>query len=305
MTPGPRFPSGPVRTAFFFTRNTQAIFLYEEYTGTGTGGAYSIRLPLPPINVLIVRLDEVKTGAFSTEDGYIKFIGAIAPGPENPSGSRFWAWATKGKGLKASKESSYGIAEALKIPLDHYFGDRPYQKQTVWDNGQWRNADISEGSTDLRLSPLKESEDPSDSGAFIDGYADPALGILLGNSPNGQWDGDRRLAITGEWENAGHLNPFDIDNNGFVELPPATDPNANNSSKQYATGDDVAGWQNAYTKAWVLKHTISHEICHVLAGPLHSEDPKGLMYKYSNNWKRADYLSDWYRSLLMIHNKTR
>jgi len=288
-----------------FWAGANSLFLYEEYNGNGTEGDYAIRLPLPPINVLIVRLDEVKTGAFSTEDGYIKFVGAIEPGPENPSGSRFWAWATKGKGLKASKEASYGIAEALKIPLDHYFGDRPYQKQTVWENGQWCNADISAGSSDLRLPPLNESEDPTDSGVFIDGYADPALGILLGNSPNGQWDGDRRLATHSEWESAGHLNPFDIDNNGFVELPPATDPRADNSSRQFASYDSVAGWQNGYTKAWVLKHTISHEICHVLAGPLHSEDPNDLMYKYSSNWKRADYLSDWYRSLLMIHNKTR
>ena len=124
---------------------------------------------------------------------HIKFIGAISPSPENASGSRFWSWATKGKGFKASKEFSYGVADALKIPLDHYFGDRPYQKQTVWENGHWRNADLTQGSTDLNLAPLSESEDPSDNGAYIDGYADPALGILLGNNPNGQWDGDRRL----------------------------------------------------------------------------------------------------------------
>jgi len=292
-------------TPISFWAGPDSLYLYDGYKGNATSGAYSIRLPLPPINVLIVRLDAVKTGAFSVEDGFITFVGAITPGPENPSGSRFWSWATKGKGLKASKDGSYGVADALKIPLDHYFGDRPYQKQTIWENGHWRNPDLAEGSADLNLAPLNESEDPSDTGAYIDGYADPALGILLGNNPNGQWDGDRRLATHAEWQSAGHINPFDIDNNGAVELPPATDPKADNSSKQYATYDQDAGWQDGYTRAWVLKHTVSHEICHVLAGPLHSEDPNDLMYKYSSNWKRADYLSDWYRSLLKIHNKTR
>ena len=187
----------------------------------------------------------------------------------------------------------------------------------------------------MKLAPLRLCEDPKDSGEYIDGYVDINAGILLGNSPNGQWDGDRRLPINPEcitdseegcknnWGTMGYssfyacievrcyddwipeqdqndqLNPFDIDNNGYVELPTASDPNADNYTNQH---DDNG---NPYTKARVMRHTITHEICHLLAGPWHSEDKTCVMYKYSNNWKRDDHLCDWYRSLLKIHNKVR
>jgi predicted Zn-dependent protease len=81
-----------------------------------------------------------------------------------------------------------------------------------------------------------------------------------------------------------------------VELPFATDPEADLSDKQFDHN------MNPYTKARVLQHTITHELGHALAGPMHTNDPKDLMYKHSNNWKRDDYLSDFYRSLLRIHN---
>jgi hypothetical protein len=291
-------------TPVSFWQDADTFYLYESYQG-GSSGAYTIRLPLPPLNVLIIRLDKVKTGAFSSEDGYIRFLGAIAPSAQNIDGARFWAWSTKGLGLKASEVGSYGIANALQVPLDNYFDNTPYQKGTIWENGSWRTPDTAEGSADLNLSPLRNCEDNQDADAYIDGYADLGLGILLGNIPNGQWDGDRRLADRENWETDGQLNPFDIDNNGYIELPMASNPEADNSSKQYATYDAIEGWKNPYVKAWVLRHTTTHEVCHVLAGPWHSEDPLCVMYKYSNNWKRADYLSDWYRSLLQIHNEMR
>jgi hypothetical protein len=287
-----------------YWQDADTFYLYESYQG-GSGGDYRIRLPLPPLNVLIIRLDKVKTGVFFTEDGYIRFLGALAPSAQNVNGARFWAWSTKGLGLKAGQVGSYGIANALQLPLDNYFDNTPYQKGTIWENGSWRTPDTAEGSPDLILSPLRNCEDNQDADAYIDGYADLGLGILLGNIPNGQWDGDRRLTDREDWENEGQLNPFDIDNNGYIELPIASNPEADNSSKQYATYDAVEGWKDPYVKAWVLRHTTTHEVCHVLAGPWHSEHPLCVMYKYSNNWKRADYLSDWYRSLLQIQNEMR
>jgi len=95
------------------------------------------------------------------------------------------------------------------------------------------------------------------------------------------------------------FEPFDIDNDGCVELPTANDPDADNQSKQQ---DDKL---IPYNKARVLQHTMTHEIIHALAGAMHSKDPKCVMYEYSNNWKRDDYLCDQYRSQLKIHNKPR
>jgi hypothetical protein len=179
------------------------------------------------------------------------------------------------------------MAAVLSIPLDHYFNDRPYRKGTVWRGNDWEQP----GPEDMNLSPLRDCEDQKDSGAYVDGYTDESMGILLGNRPNGAWDGDRLLPRE-EWEKSGNLSPVDIDNDGLVELPRASDPNAVNSANQY-------------TKARVLQFSLTHEIIHVLAGPSHSEDSKCVMYKSLKDWKRDDFLCDSYRSLLNIQNKVR
>jgi len=90
----------------------------------------------------------------------------------------------------------------------------------------------------------------------------------------------------------GDLNPFDIDNDGLVELPLATDPTVIDPAYEY----DLS---------LVFIHTITHEMAHALAGPSHTNDPACLMYRYSVNWSRQDYLSDYYKSLLRIHNIVR
>jgi len=109
---------------------------------------------------------------------------------------------------------------------------------------------------------------------------------VLGDGPDGNWDGDRRITTFD-----GDLSPFDIDGDGLVELPLAIDP-YNITSQEY----DLRH---------VLMHTITHEMAHALAGPSHTNDPACLMYRYSNNWSRHDHLSDYYKSLLRIHNIVR
>jgi hypothetical protein len=147
--------------------------------------------------------------------------------------------------------------------------------------------------------PLNRTEDPADTMEFVDGYTELGLGVMIGNQPNGNWDGDRRLATRAEWDaNVDGLSPFDIDGNGYVELPLARDPEAD----IYVNQHDDQG--NPYDKARVLKHSITHEICHVLAKTTwHSYNDKCVMYRFSKNWKRDDYLCDDYRELLQIHNR--
>ena len=167
----------------------------------------------------------------------------------------------------------YGLAVTLQKPLDHYFSDTPYVDGTTWGSS-WAS------DPDGLLNPLSLVEDQTDQLDPIDG--------ILGDTPDGKWDGDYRLASTEDWENAGSLNPFDIDGDKLVELPLATDPTA-------IPGDE-------FDLSRVLEHTITHEMAHALAGPSHTNDPLDLMYRYSNNWNRQDHLSDYYKSLLRIHN---
>ena len=271
------------------------ITLARPYVG-GSSGAYTIRKSMPHINVLIVRLDHEKQSYFLNEDGHINFLGASPPHEGDPLGSRYYAWGTKGKARDSENSGSYGIAEVLKVPLDHYFGDKPYEPGTIWNpqTQQWE----TRAPGDKRLMPLNRSEDPSDTMEYVDGFYELGLGLMIGNLPNGYWDGDRRLSTPTEWDaNVDGLSPFDIDGNGYVELPLARDPDADIFANQH---DDHG---NPYDKARVLKHSITHEICHVLAKTTwHSFDEKDVMYKYSKNWKRDDYLSDEYRELLQIHN---
>jgi predicted Zn-dependent protease len=52
-------------------------------------------------------------------------------------------------------------------------------------------------------------------------------------------------------------------------------------------------------------HTITHELGHAVAGPYHTKDPTCLMHYQAIDWKRDHYLSDYYRSLLKVHNRMR
>jgi len=284
---------------------------YDDYGNNPDGSPvnYLIRIPLPHINVLIVRHDRKTTKVKISDDpqGLIKYEGSDAPGPGNPMGSRDWGWSTKGYSRWNRTDKQYGIAISLAKPLDHYFDNKPYFKGTVWDETltQWRPAE----SDDMVLAPLSLTEDPEDSGYFLQDattleyYYD---GYVPRDTANDAWDGDRRLLDKNEWTGEMNLSPFDIDNNGYIELPPAIDPYSDNSSNQYATyDDDDEKWKNPYTKVWVLMHTITHEIGHALGGYKHSPFPDCLMHDYSYDWKRQDFMSDWYRARLMVHNKIR
>jgi hypothetical protein len=268
------------------------LVLVRPYAGSSTSGTYLIRKSMPHINVLVVRLDRETEGIFPGENGHIRFLGASEPTGGDPSGSRYWEWSTKGLATFSLNPGHYGLASVYKIPLDNYFGDKPYIKISVWDpaSRSWS----SPSGDDRRLLPMSLSEDYKDTMLPKDGYNNQNLNILIGNSQNGKYDGDLRQPPSA-WGTVG-MNPFDINGDGFVELPFAQDPDA-----------DLAGNQTdgsePYSKARVLKHSITHEICHVLLKyGKHNYDERCVMYDASINWKRDNFLSDEYRERLQIHN---
>ena len=276
-----------------FTKAPETLalaFKYKEEDPVDIGtGQYAIRMPLPHINVLIVRHDHKLQGVYSTDAGFIRFISATSPDSLDPTGSRHWSWATKGLGISNARDGNYGIAMTLKNPLDHIFGDKPYLKGTVWDaeDGVWRNA---EGIEVTELAPLSHCEDQADQMAPIDG-------IIAGDTENGKWDGDKRLGTYTEWTAQGQLSPFDVDGDGYVELPFVSDPDK--------ADPGVLNPNFEYTKAHVLMHTTTHEVAHSIGSASHTDVDFCLMYRYSNNYNRADYLSNWFRSMLRINNRVR
>jgi hypothetical protein len=181
----------------------------------------------------------------------------------------------------------YGFATTYQVPLDHYFADRPYIEGTVWTGNGFTDETVYDGN----LAALSNVEDQHDNRTPIDG--------ALGDTPDENWDGDFRSAdaVNQTWYKApDQVSPFDIDGNGYVEAPSASDPDADNFGNQH----DLNGIP--YTKARVLKHTISHEMVHTIIGPPHSYNKLCMMYDISNNWKKDDYISEEIRSMLRIHN---
>ncbi len=265
--------------------------LYLNYPYTPGLSTYRIRKPLPHINVLIIRNE-------SAQGGHIQFLGASSPSQQNPTGTRSWRWATKGyawTNLPENRYSMYGLAVALRDPLYNYFNDVPYREGSTWISPGW---DDTAGNG--KLDSLNQVEDQSDLLSPIDG--------IMGDPPNDAWDGDRRLPF-GEWGKIStDMSPFDIDHDGLVELPIQHDPAKLVKGSDPDTEFDPLLGKDVpieYDMAHVLKHTITHEIGHALGGPIHTSDPTCLMYKYSKNWRRADQLSDYFKSLLRVHNKTR
>jgi len=271
--------------------NSTQLSLAFSYEGATLSGNYLIRKPLPHINAVIIRHDRTSPSALSSKDGFINFQTAIPPSPLNPEGTRQWNWDQKGHANTNSTEdhlTMYGFATTYQVPLDHYFGDRPYREGTVWVGNNFTDEPVSDG----KLAPLSRVEDRFDTLTPIDG--------VLGDNPDNYWDGDYRSNDQNTWYMAANqVSPFDIDGNGYVELPFASDPDADNYSKQY----DFDGVPN--TRARVLKDTTTHELVHTIAGPPHSQVLNCLMYEESSNWSKDNYISDYIRSLLRIHNFVR
>jgi nitrous oxidase accessory protein NosD len=245
--------------------NPEELFLDYDYRGLASSGSYRIRKPLPHINVLIIYHDTTTPAVFPGEDGNIRFISASTPGQDNLLGERFWTWSSKGvafTNITTDKNSMYGLAIGLQIPNYNMFFQKPYL-----DSG------------DGYLNPLSDVED----------YRD------LGADASGVWEGDYRTYNPNDWQAPGRVSPFDIDSDGYVELPALSDPLAAGSGKI----------EDEYSLPEVWLFLITHEMGHALGGPSHTDIPNDLMSRYTYSWRTHNYLSNYYRSLLRVHNLTR
>lgn len=188
----------------------------------------------------------------------------------NKVGIRAWSWDTKG-GSAIGDGFKYGEPRSYQIPLDFYFGgDRPYD-----DGSAGRNGTVA---ADGWLNLPSNVEDGNDNGT-IDRNEDINKNKVL--------DGD--TYVKGSFHQK--LTVFDIDNDGRVELPLTTNPASIDPSSEY-------------TKAQVLKHTVTHEVGHAIgAAKDHDVDARCVMYKYSKDWSRDDCFSALALGQLQIHNQ--
>ena len=314
-------------------KNANSLSLAFDYLGSETTGSYMIRMPVPPINVLIIHHHPTAISS-GKADGAIgpQVGGALPPNPDDPDGRRRWIWSEKARSIIKSSESYYGLATTLKIPLTKYFHQLPFVNGTEWIGGG--DSPWAAASTTV-LDPLSKCEDVFDAGVVampatsvetnnVDGYSDSfeveqgdgstaTHEILAGNFANNIFDGDMRLKDESKWgmrgepcapgSICGELSPFDIDNNGYVELPRATDPLADNYARQHDDGGAP------YSLDRVLQFLITHEAIHAIALKpppyLHSDDETGVMYERSNNWKRDNFISHDFREWLDVHNHRR
>jgi hypothetical protein len=205
------------------------------------------------IDVLLVTNDLVNT--YGLTDGYIN----------RRSGVRDWSWDTKGQCSTGSANAYGSNCITFQVPLDHYFGDKPYR-----DGGGCISAN---GVLDI----IDDVEDGNDNG------------VTNGNEArrickNGILDGD--LYIPGSFSQ--DLSAFDYDNDFKIELPIASDPTTIDTNYEY-------------TKMQVLKHTITHEIGHGI-GMSHNSDSTCLMYQYTTDWRRDETFSSTAKNQIQIHN---
>jgi hypothetical protein len=191
------------------------------------------------LDVVVITNDQVAPFPFT--DGNI-----------NKRGVRDWSWDTKGSSGIGTAESYGANTTTYQMSLDGYIEDKPYT-----------DANDNQG--------LEPTDDPS----VEDGNDNAEDDRIQGQFEDVARDGlDGDLYVPGSFTEA--LSAFDINRDGFVELPVSSDP-----------GSIPAG--TAYTEEQVLKHTITHELGHAV-GSNHTQDATDVMYEFSNNWSRDDTL---------------
>jgi len=234
------------------------------------------------IDVILFENDTLNTDTCTGgSDGFINHVGV-----------RIWTWDNKGCCIFGNA-TAYGQPETYQKNLDHYFYDRPYIDGLTLSGGLWLSPN------DL-LDPVDLVEDKDDDGILdlVCPKGRKPSGTICNEdiNGNGTLDGDVKEYPPSSPRYIRDLTAFDIDNDGFVELPYRKDPYT--MSKDSGTPTDTY----EYTIEQCLKHTITHEMGHAVGIYDHTEDSNCVMYSQSNNWSRDNYFSDVAKSQIMIHN---
>jgi Leucine-rich repeat (LRR) protein len=192
---------------------------------------------------------------------------------------RDWEWATKGFS-QIGNATSYGSGTTTyQTALNNYFDEKPYTDGQTCTSQTCYGSNTTWTSPDNVLNSTNRLEDRNDDGTNTRSGGDWDTGCS--DCP---WHSD--VWVRGSFVLT--LSPFnpsnikDANNQPMVELPLGTST-------------------NRYTKAQVLKHTITHELGHAV-GLNHNYDSTCLMYIYSNDWSRDGKFSNYAKGLIRVHN---
>jgi Tol biopolymer transport system component len=264
----------PASAPTHFRTHPKRKDLFVAFTGYDTADPFAIGAAFQNAGIDVHAMEATLVGTHGESNIHVLSVNdervnpyPFTDGHINKRGIRDWSWDTKGSTDRLGDAGVYGSSTMYKMSLDGYFGDRPYQDKSPLNN-QWLDAisaveDKNDNGTDDKISRKYESS---------------------GTSIQGTLDGD--LVVIGSYTQ--QLTAFDVDANGSVELPVAGNP---------ATIDRT----HEYTRAQVLKHTITHEMGHAVGMP-HNSNSTCLMYEYSNDWSRDDAFSSTAKAQAQIHN---
>jgi hypothetical protein len=188
---------------------------------------------------------------------------------------RDWEWATKGFSQVGNLQYYGSGTTTYQKTLNNYFEEKPYVDGQTFVSGEWKDPNG-------KLDPISDVQDKNDNG--INDSTGHNTYEAGGETPPTAWKSDY-------WDKGyfdRHLSPFNPSNIKFQTTFPMVELPVGNSS-------------NRYTKAQVLKHTITHEILHSI-GAGHSQDSTCVMYEYSNDWSRDGNIGNYAKGQIKIHN---
>ena len=239
------------------------------------------------LDVLVVKYSNLYS-SMDTNKGHIRWF----PPGENDAGV-----LVRRADIPVLGESSFGNAVNYAQPVVYgtafssLKNDKPYRD----GGGLHANAPAANGLLDP-LSDSQKVEDKNDNNIF-------EKRIDVDTYQNGALDGDvfSSTDVT-TWNNQNYLSPFDIDHDGYMELPMQYDPVVAVKGTKKAFEYEEPDWALS-----VLTHEIGHAVgmgegkASSVDNLGHCFDKNCVMYQYSNNWDRGVFCP-YHQSRILIHN---
>ena len=225
--------------------------------------------------------------------------------------ARAWSFATLGASSGAGDEDSYVSCRVFQKAFDNFFavsagkGDRPYLDDATFTGtkaNDMRKAELWTGP-DNKLDPIGLVEDADDNGLLgsvenkVNLSSETTTPRLTGDHPVpcGTTDPACKPDTNGDgwpdtpWEYNHALSPFNINNDGKIELPLVAQVNQITPLHSFSIEQ-------------AAKHVTTHELGHATGVAVHTDDSSCVMYKATDDFLRDGHFSAAAAEKIRIHN---